>query len=268
MARSWLSPSQWAVGALLASLSAPLALGQGQSDIRDVKRQINVEDKTENVHDPDSKIWVLDFRFRSPRLITVDIPGRGRKICWYMWYQVWNRTNEPHTIHPRFELVTLDKPGVYVDEVLPTVMEAIRKVEDPVGHQNIKNSVTIGKEPIPPSKPDAVPKAVTGIAIWTDVNPDATQFSVFVTGLSNGWSLAEIPPDNKQVVRRKTLQLNFRKLGDRYFQHSGEIRFQPPEQWMYRASTLRLPGTSDPAKSEPGKPEPGRDSGAAPLPGK
>jgi len=37
---------------------------------------------------------VLDFRFKAPRLLTVDIPGRGRKICWYMWYQVVNRTGE------------------------------------------------------------------------------------------------------------------------------------------------------------------------------
>ena len=44
---------------------------------------------------------------------------------------------------------------------------------------------------------------VTGVAIWDDVNPEATRFSIFVSGLSNGWSLAEIPPENKQVVRRK-----------------------------------------------------------------
>ena len=37
------------------------------------------------------------------------------------------------------------------------------------------------------------------MAVWTGVNPDATRFSVFVSGLSNVWSIAEIPPDNKQV---------------------------------------------------------------------
>ena len=257
---------------LVSALGVSLAMAQGQAGVRDVKRQINVEDKTENVHDPESKIWVLDFRFRAPRIITVDIPGRGRKICWYMWYQVWNRTSEPHRFNPRFELVTLDRPGVFVDEVLPSVQEAIRKIEDPLGHQDIKNSVTIGKEPIPPSKADAVPRTATGVAIWTDVDPDATRFSVFVTGLSNGWSMVEVPPDNKQVIRRKTLQLNFRKLGDRYYQHSGEIRFEPPEEWLYRASTLKDAVSKPPEKSDtpkreappalqpppPGKAPPGR----------
>jgi hypothetical protein len=260
--RRWFSASRWGAAAVLAGLSVGLVLAQGQSDVRDVKRQINVEDRSENIHDPDSKIWVLDFRFRAPRLITVDIPGRGRKIVWYMWYQVWNRTKEPRTFNPRFELVTLDKPGVHVDEVLPSVQEAIRRIEDPLGHQGIKNSVTMGKEPIPPSKPDAVPKAITGVAVWTDVNPDATRLSVFVTGLSNGWSLAEIPPDNKQVVRRKTLQLNFKKLGDRYFQHSGEIRFEPPEQWLYRASTLKV--TAD-SKAPAKPPEPPKGEGKTGL---
>src|SRR5262245_2190327 len=262
MAHRWVSWSRCGAVALLAGLGVSLALAQGTSDIRDVRKQINVEDRTENIHDPDSKIWVLDFRFRSPRIITVDIPGRGRKICWYMWYQVWNRTKEPHPFNPRFELVTLDKPGVYVDETLPSVQEAIRKIEDPLGHQDIKNSVTIGKEPIPPSKSDAVPRGITGVAVWTDVNPDATQFSVFVTGLSNGWSLAEIPPDNKQVVRRKTLQLNFRKLGDRFYQHSGEIRFVAPEQWLYRTSSVSANGKA------PAKPEAPKKEGAVPPPEK
>ncbi len=266
--RKWFSASRCAVAVVLGGLSGGLALAQGPSDIRDVKRQINVEDRSENIHDPESKIWVLDFRFRAPRLITVDIPGRGRKIVWYMWYQVWNRTREPRTFNPRFELVTLDKPGVYVDEVLPSVQEAIRRIEDPLGHQGIKNSVTMGKEPIPPSKPDAIPKAVTGVAVWTDVNPDATRFSVFVTGLSNGWSLAEIPPDNKQVVRRKTLQLNFKKLGDRYYQHSGEIRFEPPEQWLYRASTLKVTAEGK-APAKPAEPPKGGEASPEPaLPAK
>src|SRR5579859_6689306 len=56
---------------------------------RDVKKETNVQDK--------EGIWVLDFRFKDPRLITVDIPGRGRKVVWYLWYQVVNNTDQPRT---------------------------------------------------------------------------------------------------------------------------------------------------------------------------
>jgi hypothetical protein len=209
----------------------------------------NVEDK-DDIHKPDGKIWVLDFKFYDPRLITVDIPGRGRKICWYLKYQVINNTSEPRTFVPDFVMVTPDKPGhVYHDQVVPKVQEAIRQVEDPTGYLDIKNSVTIASKPIPPSKPNAAPHAVTGVVIWNDIDPEANRFSIFVSGLSNGWSLAEIPPDNKQIVRRKTLQLNFKRLGDRYYQHSGEIRFVPPIEWVYRSTNVTVPAELAPAKA-------------------
>ena len=231
-------------------LAAGLRLATAQYNERNVYRSINIEDKSEDVTAKDSKIWVLDFRFKDPRLITVDIPGRGRKLCWYLWYQVINNTSEPHLFIPDFELVTHDKPGVYHDQVLPKVQEAIKQVEDPLDHLKIKNSVTISAEPIPVSKPDANPRAITGVAIWDDVNPDSNRYSIFVTGLSNGWSLAEIPPDNKQVLRRKTLQLNFRRVGDRFYQHADEIRFVPPAEWIYRASPVPM-GKSVPPVDKP-----------------
>lgn len=240
MRTGWFKPHRRALWTLLlAGLAAGMAGAQRPNE-RDVRKEINVEDKSEDVTAPDSRIWVLKFRFKEPRLITVDIPGRGRRICWYLWYQVINDTGEPRYFIPDFELVTLDKPGTYRDQVLPKVQEAIRQIEDPTGYLDIKNSVTIASQPIPVSKPDAAPKAVTGVAIWDDVNPDANRMSIFVSGLSNGWSVAEIPPDNKQVIRRKTLQLNFKRQGDRYYQRSDDIRFIPPEEWIYRSSGVTL----------------------------
>jgi hypothetical protein len=176
-------------------------------------------------------VWVLKFRFYSPRLITADIPGRGRRLCWYMLYEVSNPdTKEPHRFIPDFELVTLGKPAVFHDQVLPTVQKAIQQIEDPTGHLDIKNSVTIASQPLPLAKPDAVPKWVTGVAIWDDVDPETNTFSIFVSGLSNGWSV-----DDKDVIRRKTLQLNFKRTGDRSSKDSRDIRFIRPEEWVYRA---------------------------------
>src|SRR5262245_7994352 len=224
---------------------------------REVKPQPNVQD-TDNIFDkdgnynPDSKIWALEFRFKDPRLITVDVPGRGRKVCWYLWYQVINRTKEPHLLIPDFELVTIDKNTIHHDQILPKVQEAIQKVEDPADYLKIKNSVTISAEPIPPSKADANPRAVTGVAIWDDVNPDTTAFSIFVSGLSNGWALTDpIPPDTEPVVRRKTLQLTFKRPGDRYYQDSGEIQFVPPAVWVYRGAKLKVPALPNAGKEAP-----------------
>jgi hypothetical protein len=234
----------WQILTGCAVLAAALGVGTTRSQNpseRPARPQINVEDP--NVRHPETKVWVLNFTFTEPRLITADIPGRGRRLCWYLKYQVVNKTNEPHYFRPDFELVTLDKPGVYHDQVFPSVQKAIGQVEDPLGNLDIKNSVTIADKPIPPSKPDAYPKAVHGVAIWDDVNQDSNRYSIFVRGLSNGWSLAEIPPDNKQIVRVKTLQLNFKRLGDRYYQHSGEIHWVPPVEWVYRATNVTVPGS-------------------------
>jgi hypothetical protein len=229
--------------ALLVCLGG-LAIGPARAanpNERDVKPQANVLDK-DDIASPDSKIWALEFHFKDPRVITVDVPGRGRRVCWYLWYQVINRTKEPHTFIPDFELVTLDKNAVHRDQVLPRVQEAVREIEDPTGRLNIKNSVTIAAEPIPPTLPNAAPRPVTGVAIWDDVDPDTNRFSIFVSGLSNGWAITDpIPPDKEPVVRRKTLELNFKRLGDRFYQDSREIQFIEPPQWIYRASHLKLP---------------------------
>src|SRR5438105_1556447 len=108
---------------------------------REVKPQSNVQD-TDDITSPDSKIWVLDFKFKDPRLIKVDVPGRGQKVCWYLWYQVINKTKDAQTFYPGFELKTNDLNMVYHDDILPAAEEAIRNYEDPRNFLKIKNSVS------------------------------------------------------------------------------------------------------------------------------
>jgi hypothetical protein len=208
---------------------------------RDVKPEANVQDG-DDISSPDPKVWVLDFKFKDPRVIKVSVPGRkGERVCWYLWYQVTNFSKEPRNFIPDFEFVTRDKNTVYHDEVLPSVQEAIRRVEDPSNYQKIKNSVTIALEPIPPSKPNA-PRPVTGVAIWDDVDPEVNVYSIFVSGLSNGWAVTDpIPPSTKPVVRRKTLQLDFKRVGDPAARRSDDVRFLRSE-WIYRGSQIEVPG--------------------------
>jgi hypothetical protein len=231
-----------ALGVVLLAGTAGLALA-GNPNERDVKPEANVQDFDDIDHErkPDSKLWVLNFRFKDPRLITVDIPGRGRKLCWYMWYQVINYTKEPHTFIPDFELVTHDKDAVYHDQVLPTAQEAIRKVEDVTDLLKIKNSVTIAADPIPPSKKDGPVRAITGVAIWDDKDiAESNRYSIFVSGLSNGVAQTDpLEPGGKQVIRRKTLRLDFKRIGDQYYQDAREIHFAPPATWTYRAANLK-----------------------------
>ena len=138
-----------AVALLALAANTPVVCAQSllNPNERVAQPQTNKEDKED--------IYLLDFKFKDPRTISVDIPGRGKTLVWYMWYEVSNRTGAPRFFHPTFELVTLDKNTKHVDEVLPTVEEAIRRLEDNKGYLGLKNSVTIGKDPIPASKPDS-----------------------------------------------------------------------------------------------------------------
>lgn len=223
-------------------------------------------------------VYALDFRFKDPRIIKVNIPGRGTRIVWYMWYQVINRTEKPVKFDPIFDLVTHEHPNVYQDEVgLGTVEEAIRKLEDPSGYLNIKNSVEISKERIPVSKSpeEAFPQAVTGIAYW-DASPadlknrdpnrkdlsDSTQFSIFVRGLSNGFVQVDPPaPGLPPLTRNKTLQLKFRRTGDRYSTDSRDMQFLAPAEWTYRPSsrTLISPEKGSDEKGPEKKKDPGEN---------
>jgi hypothetical protein len=216
-----------------------------------------------------SDVYALDFRFKDPRIIKVNIPGRGTRIVWYMWYQVINRSEKPVPFRPIFELVTHEHPAVFKDEILPSAEEAIRKLEDPSGYLDIKNSHSIGLNPIPVSKPaeEAFPRAITGVAIW-DASPadlknrdpnkkdlsDSTQFSIFVRGLSNGYVIVDPPaPGLPPLVREKTLQLKFRRTGDRYSTDSRDMSFLPPAEWTYRPQTRTLisPDPKEKADSAP-----------------
>jgi len=201
--------------ALLAAFSlSGGALAVNPNEL-EVAPQANAQDP-DPLNAPGSTIWALNFKFKSPRLIKVNVPGRGQKVCWYLWYQVTNPTSEPHTFIPDFELITQDLQTVHHDQVLPEVQEAIRQIEDPTNYYKIKNSVTIAATPIPPKQPNADPRPVTGVAIWDDVNPEANHYSIFVAGLSNGWAVTGPKQQGgPPLLRRKTPAIKFPPAGGR-----------------------------------------------------
>ena len=175
----------------------------------------------------------------------------------------------------------LDATNV-VAEPLASVVDAIKKLEDKTGYQDIHDCVTISANPIPVSLPadKAFPKAITGVAVWdgTPADPkersdkvhdlsDSQRFSIFVTGLSSGW--VQVDPLGKgkveqPVIRRKTLQLNFKRVGDRFHLDARDITFEPPAEWIYRASALPKP--KGPDQPMPAEKEGKQGAALTPLP--
>jgi hypothetical protein len=198
-------------------------------------------------------VWTLHFRYKPPRIVTLDGFGKDgkpeKKVVWYMWYQVYNlapegHTPEPVTFLPEFELVTKDLNTTHLDEPQPHIVDQLRKIEDPTGVLNLQTSISISKRPIPPSKPDAIPRMVTGVAIWTDMAdkaPKTNKFSVYIAGLSNGLAAEELRT-GERLIKRKTLQINFIRPTDDNKPQVTDIRPDdasgPAEQWIYRTTSV------------------------------
>jgi hypothetical protein len=195
-------------------------------------------------------VWTLHFRYKPIRIANLEIFEAGGRLAkatvWYLWYQVYNMTGEPQIFFPEFELVTKDLNTSHLDEIHPYLVSQIDRIENPTGEPRLKvhSSIDISKRPIPPSKPDAVPITVSGVAVWTNLQRQAAgtnRFSVYITGLSNGLAVEE-SPNGERIIKRKTLQIHFVRPTDDQRQRTGDIipdeATGPAEQWIYRSASV------------------------------
>lgn len=205
-------------------------------------------------------VWTLHFVYKPPRIITVPLfdkvkNERVNKTVWYLWYQVYNLSGEPVYFIPAFELVPKDlQVGAILDDPQPYIVDWIsRNKEDVDQVLNIQSTISISKKAIPPSKPDAFPRKVSGIAVWTDMAaraPKTNRFSIYIAGLSNGLVKEQskpVPPKNEVItlIKRKTLRLDFFRPTDDASPPPGvtlttirpDERTGPAETWVYRATS-------------------------------
>jgi hypothetical protein len=184
-------------------------------------------------------IWIMEeFVFVQPRMITVDVPGKGRKLYWYMVYRVKNKGESARLFVPKFLMVD-DKGNAFLDRINPKVQRAVQLREDPL--QPLENSVSIVGM-IKPSADEGVDESLYGVAIWEDVNPRLNSFDILIEGLSNGFKELKDSQTNEPVLdpatkkpkaQRKTLVLKFARPGDEFHLNEREIRYLGNE-WIYQ----------------------------------
>ena len=184
-------------------------------------------------------MWIMEeFTFLPPRMIMVEVPGKGRKLLWYMVYRVKNKGDAPRLFVPKFLLVD-DKGNAYLDRVIPKAERAIQAREDPL--RPLENSVTVVGV-LDPDVEEGIDRATYGVAIWEDVNPRLNAFDIMVEGLSNGFKELKDPATGEVVtdpvtgspkLQRKTLVLKFARPGDEFNQNEREIRYLGHE-WIYQ----------------------------------
>lgn len=196
-------------------------------------------------------VWCLEFAFKPPRLLDVDVPATAdqmrRKRIWYLVYRVKNvggrrvlaaDTGEggkpaarrvetfeaPVRFLPHFVLESLepveDGEGLasyraYLDRLVPSAMEAIRRREDP--RQTFLDSAEMTATEIAPGEER------WGVAIWEDIDPRIDFFSIYVRGLTNAirWRQkagavikAADPPGSDIEETLESLRLDFWRPGD------------------------------------------------------
>jgi hypothetical protein len=175
-------------------------------------------------------IWVLDFAFKPLRIKTVEIPGKGRRQTYYLYYKVVNRTAKPRVFVPQFIMVN-EVGKRFEDAVLPEAIPLIQAREDAtiplLGAVNIMGV-------IPPSTKPHVDDAVYGVAVWDKWDYKSDKFSIYVRGLSDGYKEITPPSGGKPSVKYKTLKIDFIRRGDERAVHEKEIELNdPPYEWVY-----------------------------------
>jgi len=197
-------------------------------------------------------IWCLEFAFKPPRRIDVDVPAAAdrmqRSSLWYMVYRVKNvggrrlligedaqgapdptqRTvqtfEKPVRFLPHFVLESreslaedegLFSSRSYLDRLVPAAMDAIRRRED--NARQLLDSAAMSATDIAPGEER------WGVAIWEAVDPRIDYFSIYVRGLTNAirWRKRpdatigpDDPPGHHIEQTLESLRLDFWQPGD------------------------------------------------------
>lgn len=185
------------------------------------------------------EVWGLQFTFRPIRFIQVDMPDSAGNLqpkqIWYLVYKVRNNGDKPVRFSPRFLLHTQESDQYYPDRILAMAKGPIQRRDDP--RRTLLDSVEISDQEILPST-EAEDNSVWGVATWRDIDPAADRFSIYVQGLTNAYKI-EVGEDGAwKRYSRKTLQLNFWRPGDEFYEHESEIRLGIPGdvdyRWIYK----------------------------------
>lgn len=214
-------------------------------------------------------VWCLEFAFKTPRLIEIDVPVAGmrmrRERVLYIVYRVRNtsgrrtvvsderpverkteRFEKPVRFVPQFVLETLEPLShgegalayrAYLDRVVPAALGPIQSREDP--GRKFFDSAAMSATEIAPGEER------WGVAVWENVDPRIDFFSVYVRGLTNAvtWRQragstfsADEPPGAMLEESLKSLRLDFWSHGDDRDEENFDIK--PGFVGMFERMTL------------------------------
>ncbi len=202
-------------------------------------------------------VWCLEFAYKPPRLIDVDVPGpelkMRRKRLWYLLYRVKNvggrRTVTAQDDDTAFSRETFEAPIRFLPHFVLESIEGLSRSEGAISYRGYLDRVVPAaiepikrREAIPGRLHDSASMVETaiapgeerwGVAVWEDIDPRIDFFSIYIRGLTNSirWRLNENaafaqndPPGVGTDHALESLRLDFWRAGDEHDAAEKEVR--------------------------------------------
>lgn len=172
--------------------------------------------------------WELTFKHKQPRRIVV-----GTTAYWYLPYTVINKTGQEQVFRPEFEMVTNEGKRILSDHDIPA--EVFQKIKNVEGNRflqpatEVAGTIHVGED-----------QAKDGVAIWKEPEARMGSFTIFVGGLSGEFVILKddqgkplTDADNKPVILRKTLKLDYAVYGDEFYRDRDNVH-ETGSRWVMR----------------------------------
>jgi hypothetical protein len=198
--------------------------------------------------------WALEVDLKPMRMAYVQAvnPRTGAKsseMVWYLVYRIVNRPtpkpalgtdSNPVNVQdaapqalcvPRGLLVIEDPDirGAVADSIVPEALPEIMSRERLPLKTTVQMAGPLPKLTAPNSKSE---NAEYGVLMFRGVNPQTTAFSIYLSGFSNAYKIGK-DESGKPLILRRTIQIPYRRLADRYDQFAKEIRQEGEPKWIY-----------------------------------
>ncbi len=183
--------------------------------------------------------WQLDLTFEDPQRIILTLPGQETPATfWYVLYTVTNNTGKDIQFFPSFRLVTDTLKVVDGgDEISPSVYESVlerHRAEFPfiAAPSKVTGPLLQGEE-----------NSRTSVAVFKDFDSEASDFTIYVGGLSGEMTRVANPsfdaskPESETNPRsfslRRTLAITYDFPSDTISRHAAQP-VRRSREWVMR----------------------------------
>lgn len=150
--------------------------------------------------------WELTFKHGPVERLVMPIDGKN-KTFWYMRYTVINNTGKDILFTPESQLMT--DTGQVQTAFKDVPSEVFTKIKE-----LYKNPLLLSQNNILGKLLQGEDNAKDGVLIFSNVDPNARDFQVFVSGLSGETAEVQNPVTHQPAVLQKTLILDYSVPGE------------------------------------------------------